>query len=48
MGIPEMEAFWQDLLERKRSKALNSDEIELFSRFAKAIQNLSATPSTLV
>lgn len=44
MGIPEMEAFWQDLLERKRSDALNSDELELFTRFGKAIQNLSANP----
>lgn len=44
MGIPEMEAFWQDLLKRKRSDALNSDELELFTRFGKAIQNLSANP----
>ena len=44
MGIPEMESFWQDLLEKKRSNALNPDEVDLFTRFGKAIQNLSANP----
>ena len=44
MGIPEMESFWQDLLDRRKSNSLSSDEMELFARFGKAIRNLSANP----
>lgn len=44
MGIPDMESFWQDLLTRRKTNALSADELELFTRFAKAIRNLSADP----
>jgi len=44
MGIPEMEAFWEDLIQRRKNNSLSSDEIELFTRFSKAIINLSKNP----
>lgn len=44
MGIPDMEVFWQDLLGRRKSNLLNSDEMELFTRLGKAMQNLSVNP----
>jgi len=44
MGLPEMKEFWDDLLEKKRKNTLNSDEEDLFKRFVKAIQFLSADP----
>lgn len=44
MGVPEMDAFWDDLLVRRKSNTLSSDELELFERLGKAITNLSANP----
>ena len=44
MGVPEMEAFWQGLLQKRKSNTLNADENELFARFGKAITNLSVNP----
>lgn len=44
MGVPEMEAFWQDLLDKRKSNSLDSDYMQLFTRFGKATQNLSANP----
>lgn len=44
MGIPEMEAFWEDLVEKRKNNTLNSDERELFTRFGKALVNLSVNP----
>ncbi|MDI6402332.1 hypothetical protein QLX67_10010 [Balneolaceae bacterium ANBcel3] len=44
MGVPEMEAFWSSLLEKRKTNSLNSDENELFIRLGKAITNLSANP----
>lgn len=44
MGLPEMKEFWDDLLEKKKRNTLHSDEEDLFKRFAKAIQFLSADP----
>lgn len=44
MGVPEMQEFWDNLLKRKKSGDLNSDEKELFNRFGKAIQILSSNP----
>lgn len=44
MGIPEMEAFWDDLLKRRKNNTLSSEELELFMRFGKAITNLSVNP----
>ncbi|MFN2372245.1 MAG: hypothetical protein ABR545_00400 [Cyclonatronaceae bacterium] len=39
-----MEAFWQDMLQRRKSNTLKADEKELFTRFGKAISNLSLNP----
>ncbi|MCA1803042.1 MAG: hypothetical protein LC662_11335 [Rhodothermaceae bacterium] len=44
MGVPDMEAFWQDMLQRRKSNTLKADEKELFTRFGKAISNLSLNP----
>lgn len=44
MGIPEMEAFWEDLIQRRKDKSLSSEEMELFTRLGKAITNLSVNP----
>lgn len=44
MGIPEIEAFWEDLLNRRKTHSLSSDEMELFTRFGKTITNLSENP----
>lgn len=44
MGVPEMEAFWEDLLVRRKTDDLSKDELILFSRLAKSIQFLSSNP----
>ena len=44
MGIPEMEAFWEGLVERRKANTLNSVEMKLFTSFGKAITNLSVNP----
>ena len=44
MGVPEMEAFWNSLLKKRKTNMLKPDEHELFTRFGKAIANLSANP----
>ena len=44
MGVPEMESFWDDLLEKRKSDSLSRDEMELFKLFGKAIRNLSLNP----
>lgn len=44
MGVPEMKEFWDDLLQRKKTDKLNSDEKELFMKLGKAIEYLSLNP----
>jgi hypothetical protein len=44
MGVPEMEVFWNDLIEKRKANQLSSDETDLFNRLGKAIKNLSANP----
>jgi len=44
MGVPEMESFWNSLLEKRKANTLKPDENELFNRFGKAIANLSVNP----
>ncbi len=44
MGVPEMKAFWNSLLEKRKANTLKPEEHELFNRFGKAITNLSANP----
>ena len=44
MGLPEMEAFWQDLRSRYKSNSLTNNELKLFKKFYKAIHHLSINP----
>lgn len=44
MGIPEMEEFWGNLLEKKKSDSLNSEQEDLFKKFGKAIKLLADNP----
>jgi hypothetical protein len=44
LGIPEMESFWNDLLQRKKNGKLSVDESELLNRLIKTFENLSSNP----
>lgn len=44
MGIPEMNNFWRNLLDKRRNGQLDSDEKELFKKLAKTIKLLSNNP----
>ena len=44
MVIPEMELFWHDLVQRKRSGELNKSEERLFKKLHKALSLLSVNP----
>ncbi|AXJ02260.1 hypothetical protein CYPRO_3023 [Cyclonatronum proteinivorum] len=37
MGVPEMESFWDDLLEKRKSDSLSADERELFKFLEKPL-----------
>jgi len=45
MGVPEMEAFWNDLVARKKSGELNKDEEKIFKKLCKALKYLETNPS---
>lgn len=44
MGVPEMEALWNDLSTRKQNGKLHKDEEKLFKKLVKALRYLSANP----
>lgn len=44
MGLPEMEAFWQDLRTRYKNNTLSKNDLKLFKKFYKAIHHLSINP----
>jgi len=44
MGVPEMEAFWNDLSTRKQEGELDKDEEKFFKKWVKALGYLSANP----
>lgn len=44
MGVPEMEALWNDLSTRKQNGKLHKSEEKLFKKLAKALGYLSANP----
>jgi hypothetical protein len=44
MGVPEMEALWNDLSTRKREGELDKDEEKFFKKWVKALGCLSANP----
>lgn len=44
MGVPEMEALWNDLSTRKQDGKLPRNEEKLFKKLVKALGYLSANP----
>jgi hypothetical protein len=44
MGVPEMEALWNDLSTRKQEGELDKDEERFFKKWVKALGYLSANP----
>jgi len=44
MGVPEMEAFWNDLSTRKQIGELDKTEEKFFKKWVKALGYLSADP----
>jgi hypothetical protein len=44
MGVPEMEAFWNDLSTRKQTGKLDKNEQRFFKKWVKALGYLSANP----
>jgi len=44
MGVPEMEAWWNDLSTRYRSKTLDANERKFFKKIVKALDLLRNNP----
>lgn len=44
MGIPEMEAFWNDLNKKAEKGTLNNDEEAFFKKLLKVLNYLSQNP----
>lgn len=44
MGIPEMEALWQDLSTRQNQEGLDKEEQKFFKKLVKALGYLSENP----
>jgi hypothetical protein len=44
MGMPDMEAFWNDFSTRKQDGKLDRNEEKFFKRFVKALGYLAANP----
>jgi len=44
MGVPDMEEFWNYLVERKLKNELNKDEEKLFKKLQKVLSFLSQNP----
>ena len=44
MGVPEMEAFWNDLSTRKQTGKLDKDEEKFFKKWVKALGYLAVNP----
>jgi hypothetical protein len=44
MGVPEMEAFWNDLSTRKQTGELDKTEEKFFKKWVKALGYLSTDP----
>ena len=44
MGIPEMEAFWNELSEKYTNNTISKNELKLFKKFIKILYFLSENP----
>ncbi|MBI4028481.1 MAG: hypothetical protein HY360_26075 [Verrucomicrobia bacterium] len=44
MGVPEMEAFWNDLTSRKQQGQLDGNEERFFKKLVKALSYLGQNP----
>ena len=44
MGVPEMEALWNDLTQRSEQKKLSKGEEQLFKKLVKALAFLQTNP----
>jgi hypothetical protein len=44
MGVPDMDAFWNDLSERKQKAELDKNEEKFFKKWVKALGYLSENP----
>ena len=45
MGVPEMEKFWNDLVDKNKNNTLSSDEKKIFKKLVKTIKLLEINPS---
>ena len=44
MGVPEMEALWNDLQTKWRSGTMKKDEEKLYKKWGSALKKLSEDP----
>ena len=44
MGVPEMEAYWNDLTARRASSLLGADEQKFFKKLVKTLNYLAQNP----
>lgn len=44
MGVPEMEAYWEDLIMRRRQEGLNAAEAQVFKKLVKTLGYLQENP----
>lgn len=44
MGVPEMENFWKNLVDKKHNDKLNKNEEKLFRKLVKTLKFLSTNP----
>jgi hypothetical protein len=48
MGVPEMEAYWNDLSTRKLAGKLDKDEEKFFKKLVKTLRFLSQNPRQIL
>lgn len=44
MGVPDMEALWNGLIQRSRNGTINKDDAELYRKWGKALAFLANNP----
>ena len=44
MGVPYMDNYWKELIQKKESKSISKDEDQLLKRIAKVIKILMTNP----
>lgn len=44
MGVPDMDNYWKELVQKKESKSISKDDDQLLKRIAKVIKTLMTNP----